>query len=418
MNIAYISYEDAVGCRFNGLDLCRYFRQHGDICDMFVCDRYSQEHYVWQVWPDGLHRRMRNILTAMETRMSLKNMFYPPALCFRKPLRRADVIHAHHISHSYLNFMEFPILSRLKPLVLTLHDFSIFTGHCPNPPDDCHKWKNGCRHCPDLNSVFSLRRDTASLLWKYKKAIWSNTSMNIVVASHWMLDKVNASPMFDHCEKHCIPFGLDLDIFIPGDKDAARRSLCIPVDNHVLMFRGLDAPAKGLPYLCEALHRLDQKKNLTLLTLNTNGHKLFDDLAKKHQLIDLGCVTSSQTMTAMYQAADVFVAPSLQETFGMMPVEAMACGVPVIVSEDTPQPEITCIPETGLVVPRRDPEALAAAMERMLDDSGMRLRMGRRGREIAIELYDFRQHARRLRELYNYVIDKRRKRPGKPRPVQ
>lgn len=230
--------------------------------------------------------------------------------------------------------------------------------------------------------------------------------MDIVVASRWMLERVNASPFYSHCEKHLIPFGVDLDVFRPGDPQRVRRELGIPRDRLVMAFRGLDAPSKGLRYLRQALERIGDRKTPILLLI-TNGSGFFDQLKDRFEIRELGVVADSREMARIYQAADVFLSPSLQETFGMMCVEAMACGIPCVVTEDTPLPEITRAPEASLVVPRRNPELLAYAIDRLLDDIELRNKLGRRGRELAVELYDFKDYARRMRELYVYAQEKK-----------
>jgi glycosyltransferase involved in cell wall biosynthesis len=230
--------------------------------------------------------------------------------------------------------------------------------------------------------------------------------MDIVVASRWMLERVNASPFYSHCEKHLIPFGVDLDVFCPKNPAAIRRELGVPCDRLVIMFRGLDAPAKGLIYLLQALERIRDRKTPVYLLI-VNGSGFFSQLRDRFEIREISVVTDTKEMARIYQAADIFLSPSLQETFGMMSVEAMACGIACVITEDTPLPEITRAPEAGLVVPRRDPELLADAIDRLLDDIELRNKLGRRGRELAIELYDFRSYARRMRELYIYAQEKK-----------
>jgi len=381
----------------------------GDECSMYVLHRQaSAELFVHEVWPYPVRRAIRDLTAKIERRLSLQNMLYPPALFYRKHIRQANVLHFQHISHEYLNFMELLMLSRQKAVVLSLHDFSNFTGHCPNPPDGCELWKWGCDPCSDLHSVFGLKRDRAHILWRYKRAIWKKCRMDIVVASRWLLERVNASPLFSHCEKHLIPFGVDLDVFCPGDSGSARKELGIPSDHVVLLFRGLDAPAKGLSYLLQALKRLDESGTpVYLLIVNDSG--FFSELKGRFGIKEFGVVTDSKEMARIYQAADIFLSPSLQETFGMMCVEAMACGLACVITRGTPLTEITRGTEAALVVPKRDPMLLADAISRLVADVELRRKLGGRGRELASEIYDFRDYARKMRELYIYTQERRGK---------
>jgi glycosyltransferase involved in cell wall biosynthesis len=165
------------------------------------------------------------------------------------------------------------------------------------------------------------------------------------------------------------------------------------------MFRGLDAPAKGLPYLLNALERIKYGKAAVYLLI-VNGSGFFNSLKGRFAMKEFNIITDSKAMAGLYQAADIFLAPSLQETFGMMVVEAMACGLPCVVTKDTPLTEITQAPEAALAVQKRNPGQLADAIDQLVDNGEMRIRLGRRGRELAEELYDFKIYAKKMRELY------------------
>ncbi len=106
-------------------------------------------------------------------------------------------------------------------------------------------------------------------------------------------------------------------------------------------------------------------------------------------------------LAATYQSADVVVVPSVgQEAFGMPAVEAMACGVPVIATNAGGLPEVVDDGTTGLVVPRDDPEALAAAMAHLLRDSGLREAMGQAARRRVMSRFAWQGVAEQLEAYY------------------
>ena len=106
----------------------------------------------------------------------------------------------------------------------------------------------------------------------------------------------------------------------------------------------------------------------------------------------------------LYQEADVLVNPSLSETFGITLVEAMAAEVPVVATRVGGMVEIVEEGRTGLLTESADPEALAAALTRLLDDQALRLQMGRAGRERVVQLFSWEKVAGSLLEVYKSVL--------------
>src|SRR6185503_2508774 len=106
-------------------------------------------------------------------------------------------------------------------------------------------------------------------------------------------------------------------------------------------------------------------------------------------------------------ACDVFLMPSEAENTPTMALEAMACGTPVIGTDNTGFPEMVRPPEAGLLVPLRDAAALAAAIERLLGDEPLRRGMGEGGRRLIETEYHLALNARRHVELYQGVLEAR-----------
>jgi teichuronic acid biosynthesis glycosyltransferase TuaC len=102
-------------------------------------------------------------------------------------------------------------------------------------------------------------------------------------------------------------------------------------------------------------------------------------------------------------AGDVFVLPSLSEGLPTVVCEAMNCGRPVVATAVDGTPEIVRDGETGLLVPPRDPEALAAALARVLEEPGLAARMGAQALRIGRETYTWDANAARMERLYEGV---------------
>jgi glycosyltransferase involved in cell wall biosynthesis len=407
MRIVYLNYEAAVGRRFNGYDFALAHQHTEHQADLFVAYKNADEEFIHKVWPRPI-AIFKKISARTEKLLGLQNMLFPPVLLYRSQMRKADIIHANLISGSYLSFWELMMLSRRKPMILQLHEFSPFTGACTHP-SSCLQWTSGCKDCRDTLEVFPLRyRSHVNFLWKYKKAFWQRSRLNIVVASNWLLDKVNSSPMFQHCRKHVIPFGLKLDVFRPLDKKEAKAKLGITGNELVIFFRAQVSPYKGLSTIKKALEKLASLCTQPIIIITVEGKNLLEDLAYKYKIREYGVVHDPAFIASLFQAADIFLMPSTNETFGMMAIEALACGVPTIVSLNTSLMEVSKAPLAGMGIPVGDPEALCQAIHTLASDAGLRRKMGETAREIALQLYDVKDYHSKLLDLYNAVIAERR----------
>jgi len=186
-----------------------------------------------------------------------------------------------------------------------------------------------------------------------------------------------------------IPCGVDTTLFTPGDQAAARAALGLN-DRPRLLYVGRLAPIKGLTTLLDGMARLraaGSRAHLCIVGGDTdeplNGHEgalraRLAALALRDTVTFAGA-QPQERLRDWYVAADAVVLPSYYESFGMVALEAMACGRPVVASrvgglQTTVRDRIT-----GLLVPDHDPVSLADALEGVLDDRALRARLGREG---------------------------------------
>jgi glycosyltransferase involved in cell wall biosynthesis len=302
---------------------------------------------------------------------------------------------------------------------MTVHDPWILTGHCVHPID-CQKWETDeCTKCSHLDRELAINNDTANYLWKIKHKIFTNIDLDLVVASKWMFDRVKRSPITAHIRHvHLIPFGIDTNIFhARHDKKSIRNRLGIPHDNAVLFFRADPSPYKGLLYIQKMLDRLRLSKPVTILTVGTTGlvH------AGRHQLIENNWINDETLIAELYAAADIFLMPSIAEAFGMMAIEAMMSGLPVVVFNGTALPGVTFAPDCGIVIKNRDIDEFTKTVERLVENPKERMERGELGRRLALEHYNVEDHFRRILELYEDILTRKnnihRKPSGNPAMV-
>ncbi|MDF2864560.1 MAG: glycosyltransferase [Achromobacter mucicolens] len=402
MRVLQVNGYQSPGRRFNGLSLKPHLEALGVSSKHFVWEQDRQEEGVVSLH-GKLLRKVNRLTRGVEKVLSLQSQLYSNGMHMRRmeAFREADLVHYHIIHSGFLSMQSLPAMTAEKPSLWTLHDPWAMTGHCIHP-FSCQRWKTGCGQCPDLKTDFAIQRDTTALNFRLKRAAYRRSNFEILVASSWMENMVRQSPLMDGVPVHKVPFGLDLDFFKPGDQAAAKARLGIEPHRLVLCFRSVVNDFKGLQYVIEALDRLQTQVPICLLTLNDKGR--IEKFKDRFQVVELGWTNDDSVMQDVYSATDLFLMPSLADSFGLMAVEAMACGKPTICFEGTALPEVVFTPEAGLAVPSRDSAALAAAMERLIGDPQERLARGARSRQLAEQHYDIRLQAERMVDVYERVI--------------
>lgn len=132
---------------------------------------------------------------------------------------------------------------------------------------------------------------------------------------------------------------------------------------------------------------------------------LAQSLGVRDKVVFVGPVAHGD-VPAWLNQLDIYVAASRldSESFGVAAVEASACGLPVVVSDAGGLPEVVLEGETGAVVPRENPQALAAAIKQLLLDPGLRQRMGRAGREFVVSTYEWERCVDTMEAAYREVV--------------
>jgi glycosyltransferase involved in cell wall biosynthesis len=209
--------------------------------------------------------------------------------------------------------------------------------------------------------------------------------------------------------------GADLRRFRPPeDRTAVRRALDLPLDRPVLVFVGQVKAAKGVLDIVDALGRLkaDRAGAAPLLVMvgTPDPPAILDEIARHTTAHDvapqLRVLPQQSHVERWMQAADVLVSGSHQDTEGMSRVlyEAMACGA-VPVATDIRGNRDALTPLTGVLVPERDPAAMARALGTLLADAPRLEAMRQAGIARARESFDIRLHARGVEQFYRDVLD-------------
>jgi len=177
-----------------------------------------------------------------------------------------------------------------------------------------------------------------------------------------------------------------------------------PVPGRVLFVGNIQDRNKGGRYLLRAMQHVRDGAHLVVVT---GG--VADRPALEAELRRLGIThrvtvfekLSPEALVDMYATAEVAVSPSVYEGFGFPAAEAMACGLPLVAARGGALPEV--VGDAGLLVPPRDPQALAGAVNRLLDDPALRERLGHAARERVVETFRWERAARETAAVYEEV---------------
>ncbi|MFQ6077362.1 MAG: glycosyltransferase family 4 protein, partial [Candidatus Bathyarchaeia archaeon] len=201
-----------------------------------------------------------------------------------------------------------------------------------------------------------------------------------------------------------IPLGVDDRLFIPKNRDGRGRAIR-------LLAVGALTRRKGVDYLIKAFKRVADEDERVSLTISGEGPekknllRLVEDLRISDRVTFRGLLRSRSRLVERYQSCDIFCHPALLETYGMVVLEAMACGKPVVVTKGCGVAEFVRHGEDGLLVPPGDVDALADAIIRLVGDEDLRKEMGGRVRRSVERDLSWRAVADKYYQVYSELAN-------------
>lgn len=229
-------------------------------------------------------------------------------------IQEADIVHLHWVG----NFVDYQSFFQKckKPIVWTIHD--------EGPGLGCFHYTMWKKNAPE-----SFQRLDNQLMEIKRKAYEKVHYMMLVAISEKMSDYFSKNPLLSQFPKIIIHNGIDGESFTPINKNLAREALGIKQDDLVFMFSAynIHEDRKGLKELIAVLDNLD-KPNCTLICLGN-----YSSLPSHKTTLNLrleGFISNKRLQSLYYSASDFFCMPSFQEAFAQTPLEAMACGTPVV----------------------------------------------------------------------------------------
>ena len=404
MHILQVStYDSAGGAEQIAWNLFRAYRERGLTSQLAVGWRrgatdpdvheLSAIDLARQGWSGRLARRIRRKLGHDE--FAFPSTAELPGLGDGVP----DLLHCHNLHGEYFDLRALPALCRQLPVILTMHDAWLLSGHCAHSLG-CERWKHGCGRCPDLSIYFPLKRDGTAHNWTQKKRIFADCRLFVSAPSAWMLSQLEDSILAPAViESRVIPNGIEQDIFRPGDMLAARRELGLPADARVLLFAANGPRQNHFKDFHTVYRAVEQIKwqtgdpELVLIALGEAGQ---DEQAGHARVSYVGRLEARSAVATYFRAADLYLHAARAESFGMVVAEALSVGTPVVatavggvaeqlrsLAHDWPhgrgvagQPVYRADAATGVLVDVGDADSMAAACQYLLGQPALRAKLG------------------------------------------
>lgn len=319
MKILLVTRDDIGGIGQVCIDLMHSLKMLGHECHMLVLNKYTQnediERYGYWRWrlakmPSGLLAHYGFAVTKRNKAKRLGGAIPTSAvnLMHSRWVEWADVIHLHHVS-DYLDYPTFFQGIGSKPVVWTLHDESFFYGlafyedHW-KPEHPLEQYYKEMKH----------------------RALAQVKTMGVVMLSEYYRKKFCNSELLHKREVRVINNAVDTAKYYPIPKTDARRQLGLSMDDTMIAFSALVVtdPRKGLDKLSEVVSRIGNP-HIKIVAVGKNIHH-----RSWPNVIEMGFKDTAESLCEVFSACDLFAIPSKQEAFALTPMQAMACGLPVV----------------------------------------------------------------------------------------
>jgi glycosyltransferase involved in cell wall biosynthesis len=277
-------------------------------------------------------------------------------------VKTADVIYLHWIHHGFLSLKNMEQLAKLgKPIVIILHDMWFLTGGC-HYAFECDKYTVKCHNC----QVFSGSKEKDLAFYgfeKKQKFLAQFDNIFFVSPSKWMYDCALQSELTKNKPIYHIPNVLDRKLYKKFDKKVARDILNIGQEERVILFgaAAVDSPYKGWSYLNAAIHLFHQQTHdeHTSILIFGGGNDAGIASTIPFPTRFMGRLKDEYTLALLYNAADVFIAPSLADNLPYTIFESLACGTPVVAFNTGGIPDLIQHKINGYLANYKDAEDIA-----------------------------------------------------------
>jgi len=324
------------------------------------------------------------------------NKFLPNYRLDEQAIQQADIVGLYWIGE----FLSPENLANIhQPIVWRLSDIWPFSGGC-HYPGKCKGFQSSCGNCPVLQSDSS--QDESRLLLERKIKSFEHLNITIAAPSHWIAGLARTSTLFKNRRIEVIKTGVDENHFKPLIKAEMRKAFQIPDDTELILF-GADSasdPRKGIRLLIDALKIIQKSSNrkLELGIFGRNYDSEFDTLGFPVRYF--GYITELY-LPILYNCADIFIAPSIEENLPNTALEAMACEIPVCGFNIGGMSDLIQNKQNGMLADQIEADALAESILYALEHSND---LGKNARETICTQFTQTLQTQAYIQLYNSLL--------------
>ena len=320
----------------------------------------------------AVSKAKKSLLYALKLKFLLLSLFFNTLY---QALRYKPVINAHWLIPQGFIAIVVKILTRRK-VVITVHGSDVFALN--------HK-----------------------LLLKVKRFVLKRADEVVVNSS---ATKEACQAIYTDRDYHVIPMGVDIEnMFVKKEKDDALKSQ-LGIEGFTVLFVGRLSEEKGEIYLCEAMKRLAAEDSNTKLLIVGDGpekhnlKKYIRDNNLTKNIVIIGWVAQSELVN-YYTLADVFAGPSieseqgLREAFGLVFVEALATGTPVIATNTGGIPDIVQDGHNGFLVKQQDSDAIADKLLLLKNDDSLRVKLSENSQDYVLKKFSWNTVSQKYKKI-------------------
>ena len=304
--------------------------------------------------------KTKNFLNLLLSNGEVITDFYGTDITKESVTRDADVIVLHWVN-SFISYKVVDKLKRLdKPIIWIMHDMWVFTGGC-HYDWYCGKYTQTCKNCPLAKNRWGQFLAEKNL--QRKKEIYGDGSIVFVGPGKEVVENARKSIATSVSDVKYIPNPVDIEIYRPLDRKKAKHRFCLEDGKTAILFGAVKAKHdvhKGYSDLKRMLNESDTKRMCLVVFGNCDRDRELEKMIEVHYL---GYISDEKQMAELYNASDLYITPSEEETFGQTVAEALACDTPVLAYRIGGISDMVRHRENGYLATLHDIEDLKSGLE-------------------------------------------------------
>lgn len=344
------------------MEMHEFLRAQGIESYVFCSDKHMPQINVYQIG-NKLDHKFHSLMSHITDGQGLYSKVSTKKLLVQMDDIRPDIVILRNLHANYINYPSLLKYLADKDIatIIVLHDVWAFTGHCCYYTEDhCNKWLTTCHHCP------ALKKYNKSWFWDNSRSNFQKKfnlfrtipRLSVIGVSKWVTDEARKSPIFANAKRIDYIYNwIDLKKFFPRKKNTIREKLNLQDRFVVVSVAQGWSEGKGLFKIFETAKQLPEDWFVLVGRMAYKGEM-------PANVISVGAISSTEELAQYYSMADSLLVCSVQETFGKVSAEALACGTPVIANDSTANPEIAGI-ACGMSFENNDVAQMVAAIKDM-----------------------------------------------------